>query len=143
MSVGSRLTSGTGDGERGPSGDGARGTGNGTRPNDAVLRSPFPVPRPPRDPSTAIAPTRLLIVFTSDRHMSSGRSTAATNAMPAAACAPRPIASRTMRVVTSELPGTPAPANAAAVDARTIESIAPGPSSSPYNLARKTAAAAL
>src|SRR5205085_1919235 len=44
------------------------------------------------------APTRLPIVFTVVRHMSNGRSTAATSAIAAAARGPSPIALRTMSV---------------------------------------------
>src|SRR6185437_3142626 len=85
------------------------------------------------------APARLPTVLTNDRHMSSGRSTPATSAMPAAARGPRPIAVSTATVVTSELPGTPAPANAAAVAVTTIVTSCSGPSGTPYRCARNTA----
>ena len=45
--------------------------------------------------------------------MSIGRSMPATSAIPAEAFAPSPIAFSTIIVVTSELPGTPAPADEA------------------------------
>ena len=48
-----------------------------------------------------------------------------------------------MSVVISELPGTPAPANAAAVDASTIVNWRLGPSGRPYMEARNTAVTAL
>ena len=73
--------------------------------------------------ATTDAPTRLPIVFTVLRHMSSGRSTPTTSAIPSAACGPSPMAFSTINVVTRELPGTPGPAKAATVDARTIVSI--------------------
>src|SRR4030095_14744473 len=70
--------------------------------------------------ATTTVPTRLLNVLTVDRHMSSGRSIPATSAMPAAALGPRPIALSTISVVTSELPGTPAPADEATMVVSTI-----------------------
>src|SRR5262249_29523145 len=66
------------------------------------------------------APARLPKVLTAVRHMSSGRSIPATSAIPALARGPSPIAFSTISVVTSELPGTPAPANAATTDVTTI-----------------------
>src|SRR6185437_11945544 len=90
-----------------------------------------------------VAPTRLLNVFTALRHMSSGRSTDATSAIPAAARGPRPIASNTIKVVTSELPGTPAPANAATLDTSTIVTRAPAVGCIPYRCAMNSTATAL
>src|SRR4029079_16145012 len=89
--------------------------------------------------ATHAAPIRFPIVFTAERHMSSGRSTAVTSAMPAAARGPSPIALSTICVVMSELPGTPAPANAATVDMSTMVSIMPPPTGTPYRCARNTA----
>ena len=102
---------------------------------DAARRFTAAVVAPTRSVrATHAAPTRLLIVFTAERHMSSGRSMAATSAIPAAARGPSPIAFSTMSVVTSELPGTPAPANAAIVAIRTIVIIAPGRQRKPVQM---------
>src|SRR5262249_3447763 len=81
--------------------------------------------------ATMTVPPRLLNVLTVDRHMSSGRSMPATSAMPAAAFGPSPIALSTISVVTSELPGTPAPADDATTVVSTIVRIVPIVSGSP------------
>src|ERR1035437_1142690 len=47
---------------------------------------------------TKAAPTRFASVFTIERTMSSGRSTATTNAIAASECAPRPMAFSTTSV---------------------------------------------
>lgn len=66
-----------------------------------------------------------------DEPTSGARTKLVTHDSAAAALGPRPMAFSTMSVVTSELPGTPAPANAAAVEVRAMVIIWPAPSSSP------------
>ncbi len=77
------------------------------------------------------------------RNMSSIRSIPTTIAIPVAAGAPRPKAFKTMRVVTSELPGMPTPATAAAVAVTRIVRISCMPMGSPYTCKMNMAVTAL
>src|SRR5258708_1766818 len=71
------------------------------------------------------------MVYSGVGHIWRGGSTPETSARPAAARGPGPIGLSTTSVVTSELPATPAPANAAIVDVSTIVTNWDGPSGTP------------